>query len=125
MIHSPEETEEEETAAALFDKAAIDTTLQIEKKTSLPGEWFMGKIPWDLDLSLHYTSNRYNPNNPSETFRLNATVDASITKNWQISYHTYVDLVDHDVVSAGLTIYRNLHCWEARMVWHPLGIGQG
>jgi hypothetical protein len=56
---------------------------------------------------------------------MNADVDASLTPNWQISYNTRVDLVNHKVVSSGITIYRDLHCWEARLTWNPLGIGQG
>ena len=106
-------------------EAQFDTTLQLEKKKPQLKEWYLGQIPWDLDLSFHYTLSKYNPNNPSKTFWMNASVDASITTNWQVSYNTRVDLIDHKVISAGLTIYRDLHCWEARLIWNPLGIGQG
>lgn len=128
LIHSPEQVrydEDQETIGTALEAAQADTTLTPRKKPPLPKEWYLGQIPWDVQLSFHYTSNRYNPDNPSKTFWMNATVDASITTNWQISYNTRVDLIDHKVVSAGLTIYRDLHCWEARLVWNPLGIGQG
>lgn len=128
LVHSPEVTryeEEKQGEQISSEETTPDTTLQLRTKPKLPGEWFLGQIPWDLQLSFHYTNSRYNPNNPTETFWLNASVDASITKNWQVSYNTRIDLVDHEVVSAGLTIYRDLHCWEARLIWNPLGIGQG
>jgi hypothetical protein len=34
-------------------------------------------------------------------------------------------LIEHKVITAGLTVYRDMHCWEARFVWNPLGIAQG
>ena len=95
-------------------------------KTAVTDEgWFMGQVPWNLTLSLHYTSNRFNPDDFSETFWLNTSIDASITRQWQVSYNTRIDLIEHKVVSAGLTIYRDMHCWEGRLTWNPLGIGQG
>ena len=103
----------------------LDTTLELSKPETGPQRWFMGRVPWDLNLSFHYTTNRSNPNDPSETFWLNASVDASITRNWQISYNTRIDLVEHNVISAGLNIYRDMHCWAAHFTWNPLGIAQG
>ncbi|MFH1862385.1 MAG: LPS assembly protein LptD [bacterium] len=125
LVHSPEKTRyDEDRDLAVEATAEPDTVLELPAP-SLPEEWFLGQVPWDLQLSWHYTSNRYNPHNPSETFWLNASVDASLTQNWQISYNTRIDLVEHKVVSAGFTIYRDMHCWEARLIWNPLGIGQG
>lgn len=129
LVRPPETTRGEErdrlTVSGGSVEAPRDTTTEYRPPTRQDQEWYLGKIPWDLHLSLHYTANRYNPNNPTETFWLNATVDASLTQNWQISYNTRIDLVQNKVVSAGLTIYRDMHCWEARLVWNPLGIGEG
>ncbi len=129
LVRSPETTRGEERDRLTVSGGSVevprDTTYESHPPVRRDQEWYLGKIPWDLQLALHYTANRYNPNNPSETFWLNATVDASLTQNWQISYNTRIDLVENKVVSAGLTIYRDLHCWEARFVWNPLGIGEG
>jgi len=129
LVRPPEQTrgegEAETGTAGRTGEAAPDTTLPLPKQPKMPQEWYLGQIPWDLQLAFHYTESRYNPNNPGETFWMNASVDASITRNWQVSYNTRIDLIQHKVVSAGLTIYRDLHCWEARLVWNPLGIGQG
>ncbi|MCX6640766.1 MAG: LPS assembly protein LptD [bacterium] len=128
LLYNPEEVRVEDNQPVVQtaeDQVLQDSILMPVNKPSLPKDWYLGTVPWDLQLSFHYTSSRYNPSNPIETFWMNAAIDASIMPNWQISYNTRVDLVNQKVVSAGLTIYRDLHCWEARLVWNPLGIGQG
>ncbi len=130
LIHSPEEVKEETKQiegdfGIAPEEVSPDTALEVAvAKKSIPG-WYMGEVPWDMRLSLHYTTSRSNPNSPTKTFWMNASVDASITRNWQLSYNTRIDLVEHEVISAGLTIYRDMHCWEARFTWNPLGITQG
>jgi lipopolysaccharide assembly outer membrane protein LptD (OstA) len=78
-------------------------------------------IPWDLRTSLNYTENRSNPFSPVKTFWTNASMNVSITRHWKISYAARLDLIKKEIVSQDLTIYRDLHCWEARIVWTPTG----
>jgi hypothetical protein len=126
LAHSPEDVRLDETGEDFnLEEAVLDTTPEFSPTPQAPKEWFLGQVPWDLSLTFRYTSSRTDPNNPSDTFWMNASVDASITQNWQISYNTRVDLIEHKVVSAGLTIYRDMHCWEGRLIWNPLGVGQG
>ncbi|RJP82321.1 MAG: LPS-assembly protein LptD [Candidatus Zixiibacteriota bacterium] len=133
LVHPPEETDYDQwqlSSTTGFQETTPDTLggpgpLPAPSRPQLPDEWYLGQIPWDLQLTFHYTINRANPVNPSETFWMNANVDASLTRNWQIGYNTRVNLVDRKVETAGITIYRDLHCWEARLVWNPLGLGQG
>jgi hypothetical protein len=131
LVHPSEEVgyqQEQVSATAGFQETTPDTlggpkTLP-PPRPKLPDEWFLGQIPWDMQFTFHYTINREAISNP-RTFWMNAQVEASLTRNWQISYNTRVDLINHKVETAGLTIYRDLHCWEARLVWNPLGLGQG
>ncbi|MBU1882562.1 LPS assembly protein LptD [bacterium] len=130
LRHTRESVLEKDTKDSQFGIASeeLEADTMLAEQTALPKVdegWFMGQVPWDLKLSLHYTSNRNNPNDFSETFWLNASIDASLTRYWQVSYNTRFDLIDHKVVSAGLTIYRDMHCWEGRITWNPLGVGQG
>jgi len=121
---------EEKTKDSQFGIASeeleVDTT-EVEQETPVESDegWYMGQVPWDLTLTTHYTSNRDVPNDFSETFWVNASIDASLTRYWQVSYNTRFDLVNHKVLSAGLTIYRDMHCWEGRITWNPLGVGRG
>jgi hypothetical protein len=126
LVHEPEDIKlEQDQEEFSFEEAALDTTLAPATPLRGPKEWFLGQVPWDLSLTFRYNSSRTDPNNPSDTFWMHASVDASITQNWQISYNTRLDLINHEVVSAGLTIYRDMHCWEGRLVWNPQGPGQG
>ena len=49
--------------------------------------------------------------------------EVQLTKNWKINYSAHYDLEKKQVVNHSFTIYRNLHCWEARLIWRPSGIG--
>jgi lipopolysaccharide assembly outer membrane protein LptD (OstA) len=89
-----------------------------------PTIWDALHIPWDLTLSCHYSTNRLSD---TRYFWLNGNVEFDLTTNWKIGYTTRVDLLSGDVTMAGLTIYRDLHCWEGRFIWNPpsSGLGQG
>ena len=79
---------------------------------------------------MSYAENRTNPLNPTKTFWANTTLDFNLTKHWKISYRARFDLKGMvrpwdlkkiDVVSQDIVFYRDLHCWEARVVWTPTG----
>ena len=72
-------------------------------------------------------STYYNKNHTSgtKTFWINGTAEIEITPKWRFGYSARVDMEDGDVVSGGLTIYRDLHCWEGRLEWNPTGLGAG
>ncbi|MBN2414330.1 LPS-assembly protein LptD [bacterium] len=79
-------------------------------------------IPWQLTTSVRYSDSRYDPNNPNRQFWLNADLQFNLTKNWRISWTGRLDLLDRDMVSQDIVIQRDLHCWEARFVWTPIGL---
>jgi len=79
-------------------------------------------MPWNLTTSLRYSDSRYNPKSPSKNFWLNADLKFNLTKNWKISWVSRIDLLDRQMVSQDIVIQRDLHCWEARFVWSPIGL---
>jgi hypothetical protein len=131
LVHPPEQTQFDSDSLDVIGSGVSvpgDTSqpgFSQTPKPSLPINWYLGQIPFNLQLSFYYNISRANPNDPSETFWMNASVDASLTPNWQISYNTRVSLLTRQVESAGITIYRDMHCWEARLIWNPLGISSG
>ncbi|MFH1940513.1 MAG: putative LPS assembly protein LptD [bacterium] len=78
-------------------------------------------IPWNLSATLSYSESRYNPNNPTKTFWMRTNLDFNLTKHWKISYRAQFDLKEKKAVSQDFVFYRDLHCWEARIVWTPTG----
>ncbi|MEG1555847.1 MAG: putative LPS assembly protein LptD, partial [Bacteroidales bacterium] len=67
-------------------------------------------------------SNKYN-NNIIQT--LNIIGEFSITKKWKIGFTTGYDFVQKALSYTSLDIYRDLHCWEMRFNWIPIGYRKG
>ncbi|MFH1009770.1 MAG: putative LPS assembly protein LptD [bacterium] len=61
----------------------------------------------------------------SKTTWMNVDANLQLTKNWQINYNVRVDLETNEVVSTGVQLHRDMHCWEGMLMWNPTGIGQG
>ncbi len=81
-------------------------------------------IPWRMSLSFNFSLNKYNPANPTKNYYMDISgVEVQLTKNWKINYSAHLDLEKKQIVNHSITIYRDLHCWEARLVWRPSGIG--
>jgi hypothetical protein len=88
----------------------------------LPRAWNLLNAPWDLTLSGYYSVNH---TTDIRTMWLNAAAELELTPKWRLGYNTRLDLDDGSIVSAGLTVYRDLHCWEGRFIWNPVGLGKG
>ena len=80
-----------------------------------------GNLPWAANFSLTYNLSKYNPVRSNKTFWLNMNSTWQVTKNWKLNYSIRFDLRKNRVVSQNIVIYRDLHCWEARLVWYPTG----
>ena len=80
---------------------------------------------WDTKISLSYSYNNANPDNPLKSFWMNTNSSIQITKYWRVNYNARFDLTTRDIVSHGFSIYRDLHCWEMSVNWTPSGFGQG
>ena len=101
---------------------------EIELSKDIPGDRFQAddevgsmELPWSFNTRLTYTERRINPQNISKTFWADLGFEFNVTKNWKISYKTRFDLKENKVVSQDFIFYRDLHCWEARIVWVPTG----
>jgi len=79
-------------------------------------------IPWSMNINLRYSHAKTNPLNPSKTFYINTNLNFNLTKNWKITYSSRYDIEQGKMISQDFVFYRDLHCWEARFVWSPIGI---
>ena len=80
---------------------------------------------WNTNVSLSYSYNNANPDNPLKSFWMNTSSSIQITKYWRVNYNARFDLESRDMVNHGFSIYRDLHCWEMSINWTPSGFGQG
>lgn len=101
-----------------LDNSVLSNPLKNVKK-SLKG----GKL-WNSTVSLSYAYNASNPTDPTKTFWVNTRSTIQVTKDWRFSYNARFDMIEKDLVSHTLSIYRDIHCWELSLNWTPTGIGQ-
>ena len=52
---------------------------------------------------------------------LSVSGDISITPKWKITFQTGWDFTNHGLSYTSINIYRDLHCWEMRFNWIPIG----
>jgi lipopolysaccharide assembly outer membrane protein LptD (OstA) len=93
-----------------------------------PDDYIDWSIPWDLTFSYSFrydAVHRY-PNYVYEkkttivqTFDVSGNI--SITQKWKVGFRTGWDFEAHDLSYTSISIYRDLHCWEMRFNWIPMG----
>jgi len=93
-----------------------------------PDSYIDFDIPWKLNLAytLNYTANHKYPYYKEEVIRkivqtLNVSGDISLAPRWKIGFSTGYDFETNKISQASLNIYRDLHCWEMRFNWIPIG----
>ena len=93
-----------------------------------PNAYVDWTTPWSLTLSYnlrHSSSLTYAAfmgiatNQVVQTLTLNG--DISLSPKWKVSFSTGWDFTNHGLSYTSLNIYRDLHCWEMRFNWIPIG----
>ena len=84
--------------------------------------------PWSVTLSynLRHSSNLtyaafmgIATNQVVQTLTVNG--DISFSPKWKVNFSTGWDFTNHGLSYTSLNIYRDLHCWEMRFNWIPIG----
>jgi len=86
-------------------------------------------IPWTLNIS--YTFNyssiynaRYVNYDKNYIQTLSFSGDISLTSKWKLGFRSGYDFELKDFSYTSFDIYRDLHCWEMRFNWIPMGFRQ-
>jgi hypothetical protein len=80
--------------------------------------------PWRLNLQYRYSIFR-SLSYVRRTSWVRGDLSFKPTKGWRVLYSFNYDLRDKEMVSQSFSIYRNLHCWEAKLNWVPSGLRKG
>lgn len=91
-----------------------------------PDEFVDFSIPWNLTLSynLSYITNAeaVTEERESEIIQtLSFNGDVNVTPKWKIGFRSGYDFENRDFSYTSVDIYRDLHCWEMRFNWIPMG----
>ncbi len=83
-------------------------------------------IPWNLNIS--YNLNYLKAGNDVPDKYTNTTIqtlsvtgELNLTKKWKISASSGYDFKNKEITYTSIDIYRDLHCWEMRFNWIPIG----
>ena len=80
--------------------------------------------PWRLNLQHYYDlQKRFGPTTKRSWVKVSCGLNP--TRNWRLDYSINYDLMARDVTAQNLSIYRDLHCWEARFSYYPTGYASG
>ena len=87
--------------------------------------WTPSPVPWEAGISFSYSEDHNDPDRIIKNTWMTVGTSFQMTQNWKVTYDTRFDLIRKRVVSSNISIYRDLHCWEGRFTWSPLGINSG
>lgn len=93
-----------------------------------PDNYVDFNVPWSLNIaySFSHTSTHTYPNYVDVTDKkliqsLSFSGDLNLTPKWKISFTSGYDFENHKITYTTLNIFRDLHCWEMRFNWIPIG----
>ncbi|MEL6606972.1 MAG: putative LPS assembly protein LptD, partial [Bacteroidota bacterium] len=88
-----------------------------------PAQYVDFDVPWSLRLGYEWS---YQSTDPAQK-QINRSVllngNASISARWKVTFSTEYDLKKEKFVGSRtqIGVYRDLHCWEMKLTWQPLG----
>jgi len=93
-----------------------------------PDNYMDWNIPWSLNMSYNftYTNNLTYINyikQPDKTVvqTLSFNGQINITPKWKFSMRSGWDFTNNQLSYTSINLYRDLHCWEMRFSWVPIG----
>lgn len=109
-------------------KSDFGTEAELAEINANPDDYVDWTVPWSLALNYNL---RYS--NVAKYVGFTKTVDkkvvqtlglsgeVNVTPKWKVSFNTGWDFEANDLSYTSVNIYRDLHCWEMRFSWIPLG----
>jgi hypothetical protein len=111
-------------------------TIFPENTLGVPNKPLDFKNPWNVTINYTFayiTSDNYDYYMKSANKKYNSNIiqtinisaEVNITRKWKIDITTGYDIKNKDFSYTQIGIYRDLHCWEMRFNWVPLGFRKG
>jgi hypothetical protein len=132
MLDRPPPEEADTTAVDSIPQPQAPTQVQEHERYELPtplerqGESSLRDALFDMPVGLNFNFHRTkNFQAQTSTSTMAANTEFSLTPKWSMQFDYNFDLDDKVVTNAGVSITRDLHCWEANLLWSPLGYRPG
>ncbi|WP_338765019.1 putative LPS assembly protein LptD [Bernardetia sp. ABR2-2B] len=82
-------------------------------------------VPWTVSVSYNWNYSRTGLIEGSASQNLSLNGDVNVTPKWKVGYNASYDLELNEFSDATFNIHRDLHCWELRVSWTPVGFRRG
>ncbi len=101
---------------------------ELEEIRQYPDEYIDWTIPWSLNLRynfrysnvLSYVDMTWTPEKTIvQTLSFNGNIN--ITPKWKFTFQSGWDFTNKQLAYTSVNLYRDLHCWEMRFSWIPIG----
>ena len=102
-----------------YSSEDIDSRFDYLDLSSLSGD------EWSSKVSLSYSINKSDPDNPSKSFWFRGDIKFNPTRDWAVGYNYNLDLIKKTITNHSVNIKRDLHCWQFALNWTPSGPGAG
>jgi len=110
------------------EKPENATENEMDQIEANPDDYVDWSIPWSLNFNYNFTyTNNLNYINymkvPEETIvqTLSLSGQVNITPKWKFTFNSGWDFTQNKLSYTSVNLYRDLHCWEMRFSWVPLG----
>lgn len=101
---------------------------ELRYMNDFPGDYYDFSIPWSFNVNYTITYNKYANLNSTEISKyiqtMNFNGDINLTKNWKIGYSSGYDIQNNELTFTSVDFIRNIHCWEFKLNWIPIGSRQ-
>lgn len=104
------------------------TEAELSEINSNPDDYVDWSTPWSLSFNYNF---RYSnspiyfgylvTNNKKTIQTLGFSGEVNVTKKWKITFTSGWDFETKKLSYTSFNIYRDLHCWEIRFNWIPIG----
>jgi hypothetical protein len=110
----------------LAPKPGSGTQEEFQDIINQPERYLDWNNPWSLNLSYNFRfTHRFDVSKMTTQDDLVQTLsfsgDVSITKKWKVTFTSGLDLDNFEFATTSISVYRDLHCWEMRFNWIPIG----
>ncbi len=82
-------------------------------------------VPWTISMRYNWNYSRTGLIEGKASQNLSFDGDVSVTPRWKVGYNASYDLESNEFSEATFNIHRDLHCWELRVSWTPIGFRRG
>lgn len=114
-------------SSSLIKKTTTQTDLKTgtEKQTNTPNnEQKQEQLPWNLMIAYNISFDRNFSSKFTKVQTLVFNAGINITKFWKVNVNSGFDFTSNKLSYTSVSIYRDMHCWEARIQWVPIGFNK-